>query len=123
MDKLNEPEFPRDKNWPRIFLGTQELRSKQDTKYTKVLLVFGGFSVFRYLREVTFYKKNYLQTAAFIPLFLLSSHWIAQNWAYDPYLIAAERNNEKERTYITKYKSLMREAKSKGLVVPDYLVY
>jgi len=123
MDKLNELEFESDSNWSRLKLGTKELREKADNKYLKAFTILFGISTFRYIREVTYYKKNLMTTFGVILGFGLSSHFIAQAYAYDPHLIAAEKNNVNEQAFINSYLACIREAKQKGIEIPDDILY
>ena len=122
MDKLPEPEFQCDKNWPRLCVGTQEMRLTSECKYQKTFGFLALLTSYRYLRNITYYKKNFLLTALIVPSFVLSSHFIASFHSYDPFLLAAERNNQAELNYINRYKTLYREAKTKGIEIPDHLI-
>lgn len=119
MDKLPEPDFKSDPNWPRLLLGVDSAKSANEQKYLKTFTALSLLTSFRYLREVTYYKKNLAQTAVVLPLLLLSSHFLAQYNSFCPYVLAAEKNNQREREYIQKYKSLLRQLDSK---VPDDLI-
>mmetsp|Transcript_6910 Transcript_6910/g.7166 ORF Transcript_6910/g.7166 Transcript_6910/m.7166 type:complete len:124 (+) Transcript_6910:18-389(+) len=123
MDQLPEPKFQTDKTWPRMLVGLKEIKEQSDNKYMKTFILLGGLSCFRYVREITFYQKNFLTTAAILPLFVFSSSSLAKSLSYDPYVNAAEINNEKEQQFITKYKALSREIKAKGVEVPNELIY
>jgi len=122
MNKLPEPDLPKDIYWPRLQHGVQEMKDENTKNYWKWFVVVGGLASFRYLREVTFYKKNFAQTAVMVPLLLLSSHFIAET-KFDKYVLAAEENNKREQEYITKYKSLYKKAKANNIALPDNLIY
>lgn len=123
MDKLPEPEFTNDKTWPRLMHGVKELRDENDRKFKNTFLGLSFLTCFRYIREVTYYKKNYVVSAAIVPLLVFSSYQLAKFYAYDPYVLAAEKNNKAEIEYIQKYKSLYKKAKSLHLEVPNELIY
>ena len=123
MDKLSEPEFNKDKKWPRLVTGaTDFIQIKEKNRN----LLFGGLaaaSIFRYWREVTFYKKN---SAMFlfivVPTFLYTSYELSRFLTHDPHAYAAIRNNESEAKYQDEYKKLWREAKRKNIEIPDHLI-
>lgn len=122
MDKLPEPEFKSDIYWPRLLVGVDEAIAEQTDLGTKYFIGLAALTSLRYLREITFYKKNYLTTAIVIPSLILSSYFIGYSLKIDPYARAAKINNENELEYISKYKSLYREAKNKNIEIPDYLI-
>ena len=122
MDKLPEPEFQSDPNWKRLLLGVdQDLDNSVMIAKRNSALLF-AFASYRYLRYVTFYKKNYLEALVVLPLFALSSWFIMEKRYVDPFYTAAKKNNEKEIEYINKYKSLLKEASSKNITVSDDLI-
>lgn len=123
MDKLPEPEFTPDRTWPRLMHGVKELKDENDLKFKKTFVGLSFLTCFRYIREVTFYKKNYITSAAIVPLLIWSSYQLAKVHAYDPYVLAAERNNIAELEYISTYKSLYKKAKSQNLEIPNELLY
>ena len=123
MDKLPEPEFVQDKQWPRLLHGVNERKEECKLSYTKKFAVLSFLTSFRYLREITYYQKNYATTAIVVPLLILSSHFIAQSQDICPYVLAAERNNERELDFIAKYKHLYKEAKSHKIDLPDHLIF
>jgi hypothetical protein len=123
MDKLPEPEFTPDKNWPRLLHGVKEMRADNDLTFKKAFAGLTFLTCFRYLREITYYKKNYATSAVAIPLLVFSSYNLARAYAYDPYVLAAEKNNAAELEYISTYKSLYKKAKSQNLEVPNELIY
>jgi len=122
MDKLPEPEYKTDKNWKRLIIGLNEERSNQEVTFYKTFLALSGLTCYKYFREVTFYKKNFMMSLLVMSGFVFTSYQIALSRAYSPFLIAAERNNENEKDFISKYKSLYKEAKSKQIEVPDELL-
>ena len=122
MDKLPEPEFGRDKNWPRLLTGVEELQAVSESKYQQYFVVFSAASIFRYWREVTFYKKNYLTFLGVAGAFVFSSHNIAKFLTDDPYVLAAEENNRREREFIGQYKTQYSNAKKKNIDIPNSLV-
>lgn len=123
MDQLPEPKFSNDSTWPRIMHGADELLKQSNTKYYKAFTLLASLSSYRYLREIWYYKRNHLSASVIVPLFVLSSHFLAEFYAYDPYVNAALTNNQREREYINEYKNLYKQAKSKNLDIPDYLIY
>ena len=123
MDKLPEPEFTPDKNWPRLLHGVKELKEENDLKFKKTFIGLSFLTCYRYIREITYYKKNYLTSAAVVPLFIWSSYQLARAYSYDPYVLAAEKNNKAELEYISTYKSLYKKAKAQHIEVPDELIY
>jgi hypothetical protein len=122
MDKLPEPEFVPDKTWPRLMHGTEPLLAQSQTKFYKTFLALAGFSVYKYWREVFFYKKNFPTFAAISTLFVFSSYNLAKLYTDDPYVLAAAQNNAEERKYINEYRTLYKQAKSKNIEIPDHLV-
>ena len=118
MDKLPEPEFGRDQNWPRLLTGTEPLLAEGKRSSMKWFAALSAISIFRYWREVTFYKKNYQQSAFFFAGFLFASYQIAHLINEDPYILAAEENNKREEKFISDYVNLYKNARGKGLIVP-----
>lgn len=122
MDKLPEPEFKNDLNWPRLKVGVEEYMKSKESRRNFYFLLFSTVSSLRYYREITYYRKNFLFTAGIIPLFIISSYGMASYITSDPYAIAALENNECEKRYILKLKNLLSEAKKKGIEIPDNLI-
>lgn len=122
MDKLPEPEYQTDKNWKRLLLGLNEERSKQEIPFYKTFIALSALTCYKYFREVTFYQKNYMKTIFVLSGFVFTSYQIALSKAYTPFLLAAEKNNENEKDFISKYKALYKEAKAKQIEVPDHLL-
>ena len=123
MDKLPEPEYQSDKNWSRLYVGLSELRAKEDLTFYKSFIVLAGLTSYKYVREVTFYKRNYLTSLAVLSGFIFTSYNYAQGAAYSKFLCAAEKNNAAELEFIKNYKALYKEAKSKNIDIPDELIY
>ncbi len=123
MDKLSEPEFSSNKNWPRLKIGVEEyIQSKEKNKN---LIFFGltAASIFRYYREVTFYKKNTpFFLVAVVPTFIFTSNQMSRFFTHDSHAYAALRNNENEVKYQEEYKQLWRTAKNKNIEIPDDLI-
>jgi hypothetical protein len=122
MDKLNEPSFDRDRIWPRYLLGVDEAKKNKAAKYPLYFGVLAGASIYRYWREITFYRNNWATFALIAPAFLFSSYMIARTLTTDPYIEAAETNNIKEKDFINEYRSLYKDAKRKGIEIPDHLI-
>lgn len=122
MDKLPEPEYQTDPNWRRLFLNIDKERELSNDKFYKSLFFFFVPIAYKYTREVTYYKHNYLQTLFILSGVALSSYFISLNRSYSPFLRAAEVNNTNELEYIKKYKSLYKEIKQAKGDVPDELV-
>jgi len=123
MDKLPEPEFGRDENWSRLLTGVEEQMAVCETKYFKLFPVLAAGSIFRYYREITFYKKNYVTSFGIFAAFLFSSHNIAKFLSEDPFLLAAEENNKREQEFITSYKALYSNARRSNLDIPNGLIF
>lgn len=123
MDKLPEPEYQTDKNWSRLFVGLSELRAQEDLKFYKSFIILAGLTSYKYVREVTFYKRNYLTSLAVLSGFIFTSYNYAQGAAYSNFLCAAEKNNAAELEFIKNYKALLKEAKTKNIDIPDELIY
>ena len=122
MDKLPEPEFGTNPNWPRLLTGVEPLLAQSQSKANMWFLGLSAASLYRYYREVTFYKKNYVMTAGVTLGFLFASYNIARMIHDDPYVLAAQKNNRREEEFINDYITLYRSAKEKGLAVPHNLV-
>ena len=123
MDKLPEPYFESDKNWPRLKLGVDDYNKEKRNNFLPYFAIFSAGSIFRYWREVTYYKKNNsFFLFVIVPTFLFSSYQLAEYFNRDVYGVAASRNNENERKYIEEYRALYREYKRKNLEIPDELV-
>lgn len=122
MDKLPEPEYQSDPNWRRLLLNVEKERELSNNKFYKTLFIIFVPIAYKYTREVTYYKHNYLQTLFILSGVALSSYFISLNRSYSPFLRAAEVNNTNEIEYIKKYKSLYKEIKQAKGDVPDELV-
>jgi hypothetical protein len=122
MDKLPEPVYQTDKNWSRLYVGLGELRAKEDSTFYKSFILLAGVTSYKYVREVTFYKRNYLTSLAVLSGFIFSSYNYAQGKAYSNFLLAAEKNNAAELEFIKNYKALYKEAKAKNIDIPDELI-
>lgn len=123
MDKLPEPEFIPNKNWPRLMTGVEDYINSKEKNRHLLFLGFSAASIFRYWREVTFYKKNNLFfLGAVVPTFLFTSYQLARFLTHDPHAYAAIRNNENELKYQDEYKQLWRESKKKNVEIPDDLI-
>jgi|LauGreDrversion4_2_1035121.scaffolds.fasta_scaffold623924_2 hypothetical protein len=123
MDKLPEPEFQRDKNWPRLLHGVEQHIEKAEKNRLTHFALFSSLSIFRYWREVTFYKKNYpIFFMLVVPGFLFTSWELAKFINYDTYAVAALKNNEEERRYLEEAKHIVREYKKKSIRIPDELI-
>lgn len=123
MDKLPEPEFANDKHWPRLLLGVSDyIQEKEKNRH----IIFGALaagSIFRYWREITFYKKNNgMFLFVIVPSFLFSAYQAARFWTHDAHAYAAQLNNENEAKYQEEYRNLWREAKRKNIEIPDHLI-
>ena len=123
MDKLSEPEFESDLNWPRIKQGVEEYIKASETKKNAYFAFFSAASIYRYYREINFYvKNNSFFYFLIIPTFAFSSYQLATYLTYDPYAIAALKNNEMEKQYIEGLKKVWNEAKNKNIELPDRLI-
>lgn len=122
MDKLPEPEFTPDKKWKRLMHGTEPLLKESETSFYKWFGILTAGSIYKYWREVTFYKKNFAQFAVIAGLFTFSSYNLAKLMTEDAYVLAAVKNNEAEREYIESYKGLSKEIKAKNLTTPINLI-
>jgi hypothetical protein len=122
MDKLPEPEFTPDQKWKRLLHGTEPLLTESEKSFYKWFGVLTAGSIYKYWREITFYKKNYLQFLAIAGLFTFTSYNIAKLMSEDPYVLAAVKNNEAERQYINSYRALYKEFKAKNLQIPNNLI-
>jgi len=122
MDKLPEPDFGRDLNWPRIKTGVEPLLAQSNKKANMLFLGLTAASLFRYYREVTFYKKNYMMSAGVALGFIFASYNLARFLSDDPYVLAAERNNHSEEKFIVEYTTMYKESKEKGLNIPNNII-
>jgi hypothetical protein len=123
MDKLPEPEFNNDKNWPRLLTGVEEYIANKEKNRNALFALFTGASIYRYWREVTFYKNNH-GTFMFlvVPTFVFTSYQLARFLTYDPNGYSALRNNQSERSYLDEYRALWKEARKKNIDFPDHLI-
>lgn len=122
MDQLQEPKFAPDSNWKRFLHGVEPMRKDIDIKIRNLFLILSGLSCYRYLREVTYYKKNYVASLLICSGFVLSSFNIAKFLKEDPFVVAAESNNINETKYKEEYRKLFVEASSKKLELPQSLI-
>ena len=122
MDKLQEPDFTPDREFPRLLHGVEELKKAVEPKFQKYFCVLAAGSIFRYYREVFFYKGGLPQLIALSAGFAFSSYQIARYLTEDPFVSAAEINNEREREYISKYSELYKRSKNIKKRLPDYLI-
>ena len=122
MDQLQEPKFQQDSNWRRQLLGVEPLRKEMDSKAKNLFFILSGLSCFRYLREVTYYKKNYFSSLFICGGFVFSSYSLSKFLKEDPFVVAAEMNNENEMKYKEEYKNLFLEAKAKSINIPLNLI-
>ncbi len=93
-----------------------------DNKATNLFYILSGLSCFRYLREVTYYKKNYLASLLICSGFIASSYSLSKFLKEDPFVVAAEINNQNEKKYREEYKKLFLEANDKKIVIPLNLI-
>lgn len=122
MDKLPEPEFTPDKTWPRFLHGTEPMVSQSRKKYMYWFTALSAGSIYKFWREITFYNKNMTQFAVVAALFAFTSYNIAKLRTEDPFVLAAVRNNEAEKKYIEEYRNLYKEARAKGISIPNNLI-
>ena len=123
MDKLSEPEFSSNKNWPRLKIGVEEYIQSKEKNRQLLFVGFSAASIFRYYREVTFYKKNLpFFLVAVVPTFIFTSYQMSRFLTHDPHAYAALRNNENEVKYQEEYRQLWKTAKSKNVEIPDELI-
>lgn len=122
MDQLQEPKFQQDSNWRRELLGVEPLRKEMDTKAQNLFYILSGLSCFRYLREVTYYKKNYFSALFVCAGFVFSSYSLSKFLKEDPFVVAAEMNNESEKKYREDYKKLFLDAQAKKIDIPLNLI-
>jgi hypothetical protein len=123
MDKLPEPEFENDKNWPRLKLGVDDYVKKKEARLLPLTIFFASASIWRYGREIYFYKKNALFFfPVVIPTFIFASYNLARFLCFDPHAYAAQRNNINENMYIEHYRGLYKEAQRKNIAIPDALI-
>ena len=122
MDQLQEPKFQADSNWKRFLHGSEPLRKQMDGKANEVFYGLSFLTCARYLREVTFYKKNYFMSMVICAGFVGSSYSISKMLKEDPFVVAVEENNKKELAYREEYKNLFIEAEKKNLQLPENLI-
>ena len=123
MDKLPEPCFDNDKNWPRLKVDVHSYIQNKEKNFNLFFYGLSALSIGRYWREINFYKKDHpFFLLVIVPTFIFSSYQIANFLTHDRHAYAALKNNEEERKYIENYKSLWREAKKKNIEIPDELV-
>ena len=122
MDQLQEPKFQQDPNWRRQLHGVEPLRKEMDIKAQNLFYILSGLSCFRYLREVTYYKKNYFSSLFICAGFVFSSYSLSKFLKEDPFVVAAEMNNENEKKYREEYKKLFLEARAKNIEIPLNLI-
>jgi hypothetical protein len=123
MDKLPEPEFKNDRLFPRLLVDADRDMQTMRNKYLKYLLAIGGITIGKYYRDITFYDKNLAKFAGIAILFGFAAHSIASYLAYDPYHLAAVKNNEHEQDFIRRYGEILREYRNKNIKVPENLLY
>jgi hypothetical protein len=123
MDKLPEPEFQNDKMFPRLKLGVENDLPAMKKKYLFFFATIAGISIGKYYRDITFYDRNFAKFLAIGAVFGFAAHSIASYLAYDPYHLAALRNNQNEEEFIRKYGELLREYRNKNVKVPEHLLY
>ena len=89
MDKLPEPEFIPNKNWPRLMTGVEDYINSKEKNRQLPFLGFSAGSIFRYWREVTFYKKRSPKQIDTLSLHLGKENVsdLAQKLYYDGYNI------------------------------------
>jgi hypothetical protein len=122
MDQLQEPKFQQDPNWRRQLIGIEPLRKAMDNKATNLFYLLTGLSCLRYLREITYYRKNYLTSVLICSGFVFSSYSISKFLKEDPFVVAAEMNNQSELKYREEYKKLFLEAQAKKIEIPLNLI-
>ena len=122
MDQLQEPKFQADSNWRRFLHGSEPMRKEMDNKANQTFYVLSFLTCARYLREVTFYKKNYLMSMLICAGFVGSSYSISKMLKEDPFVVACEENNKNELAYREEYKSLFLEAEKKDIKLPENLI-
>ena len=122
MDKLQEPDFTPDKEFPRLLNGVEDLKISALPKFQKYFLFLSAASVYRYYREIYFYKGGFPQLLAIGAAFTFTSYQLAKYLTEDPFVVAAEMNNERERQYISRYSELYKRSKNINMRLPDYLI-
>ena len=123
MDQLSEPLFTYDKDWKRKITNVDDLLKPQERKKMIYFVILSSLSTYRYVREITFYKRNYLTSLIVVPLLIWSSYQIAEKHNVDPYLRAAQTNNADEQKFFNDYKTLYREVKQIKGNVPDKYIF
>jgi hypothetical protein len=122
MDQLQEPKFQPDSDWKRYLHGSEPLRKQMDYDANKTFYILSLLTCGRYLREVTYYKRNYLMSLIICTGFIGASYSISKMLKEDPFVVAVEKNNENEIAYKDEYKTLFLEAKKKNLQIPENLI-
>jgi hypothetical protein len=122
MDKLQEPAFTSDKEFPRLLHGVEELKNSSYVNFQKYFLAISAASIFRYYREVYYYQRNFPKFLAISAAFTFSSYQLAKYLTEDPFVVAADMNNQNEREYITRYGDLYRKARQSNITIPDHLI-
>lgn len=120
MDKLPEPSFSKDPNYSRKFVGLDDYIAQRNKNYLAWLGIFSFGSIYRYWREVTFYKKDHVFFfCVIVPGFLFTSYQLAYLTAFEPYGEAAVINNEKEDEFLAEYGKYYREARRNNVEIPS----
>ena len=122
MDQLQEPKFTADTNWKRFLHGSGPMRKAMDAKADQTFYVLSFLTCARYLREVTFYKRNYIMSILICAGFVGSSYSISKMLKEDPFVVACEENNKNELAYREEYKTLFLEAEKKNITLPEHLI-
>ena len=123
MDKLPEPEFEKDRIFPRKLLGVEKSLTQMKNKYYYYFAFLSLVSIGKYYRDITFYDKKFMKFFAIATVFGYAAHSIAEYLAFDPFYTAAMRNNQNEEEFIKEYGNLLREAKKKNIEIPDEILY
>jgi hypothetical protein len=123
MDKLSEPSFENDKQWPRLKLGVKEYIKDKEKYLIPTFLILAGLSCGRYYREITWYKKDLGKFYFLIvPSYIFTSLQLAR-WVYrDVHAYAALENNRREKQFQDELKAVWKEAKKKSVNFPDEIV-
>lgn len=120
MDKLPEPHFEEDKKWPRMRVGVEEYIKNKESKFPYYFAALATASIFRYYREVFFYKKNSaFFFAVVIPTFAFTSYQLANFFVHDSHAHAARENNKKELEFRNELRAKWREAKKRNVKLSD----
>src|SRR4051812_36899950 len=123
MDKLPEPHFDSDKNWPRMRVGVNDYIKSKECKLYFYFSLFAGASIYRYYREIFFYKKNSIFfLAVVIPTFAFTSYQLANFLVHDTYAYAALTNNKSELEFRNDLKNKWKEAKRRNIKLSDDIV-